>query len=189
MIVAASLKQPLTTDAPRGGCRNRVAFTLIETLVAVSMGSLLTLMAIQLLHRSFDISSLSRRNLHQELTLNRLARDLRQDLSIARVVSLKSHSQLKIKLLEGEQINWEIMEDGRVNRTGIVGGVRVRESYQLMKDHQVNLSAIPVLDQQWHKIGVDVHRPSELTHYKAKLLRRIEVFVPSTIVSLDEQPF
>jgi prepilin-type N-terminal cleavage/methylation domain-containing protein len=189
MIVAASLKLPLTTDAPCMSSKHRDAFTLIETLVAVSVGSLLALMAIQLLHRSFDISSLSRQQLHQELTLNRLARDLRQDLGMASGVSVKSNRHLEIESVKTEQISWEILEDGKVNRKGIGGGVHANESYQLMEDHQVTFSAIPVLDQQWHTIGVDVHRPSELGQDRAKLLRRIEVVVRSTIVSLDEQPF
>jgi type II secretory pathway component PulJ len=154
---------------------SRPAFTLIEALVVISLGSLLFLLSIQLLHRSLTISSQSTQHLHQELTLSRLSRDFREDLWLARKSELTSNKELEIETRSGDQILWTVVERNRMTRKWTDDERSATEDYRLMEPIEIKLSYHQPAEEQLQTIHLEIRQRSPVGENVTKLLRKIQV--------------
>ena len=92
----------------------REAFTLMEMVIAMSVGAIMLSIAVSWLHYSMAFSSKmkSRQNHHQSTT--RLARDFRSHVQIAKEAKVIDPNQLQLSFLNGETATFSF-KNGRVS--------------------------------------------------------------------------
>lgn len=85
----------------------RKAYTLIELCITMSIGSALMLLAIGLLHQSLSFASMARSQADFHRTLNRLARDFRNDVHLASSLDRENPQRIALTLNNGDVVQYE----------------------------------------------------------------------------------
>ena len=96
--------------------KQRKAFTLVELLTTMTVGSSIMLLAIGLVHQSMSMSKLAKNRWEHDQSLARLTQQFRNDVHSASEVILASEKSLSLKLAdssivtykcEAESVSWE----------------------------------------------------------------------------------
>ncbi len=91
----------------------RRGFTLIETLTYMFCAVLLLGLAIQLIHSSMGISTEAKKQWQQDVTLARMTRDLRRDLTHSLKSDYDNESgELTVTLEDGTLVSWSFAKAG-----------------------------------------------------------------------------
>lgn len=113
--------------------KTRHAFTLIETLVVMSVSGLLMTLAITTLERSLSIGTQTADRIDDARSAIRLVDQFRDDLRIAKTANTSAPSKLEITLARSV-ITYEI-DKGTVNRVEVIEDDKTRnETYPLGYD-------------------------------------------------------
>ncbi len=120
---------------------NRRAFTLIEMLVSISVGSVLMGLALGMVHRTMRAESTARTNAQVERTAARLSRQFRHDIHQAQSISLDGQQtdtpSLRLMLSDQRPVTYQI-ERGRVLREQQQGDEQThREVFSFPDDHSL----------------------------------------------------
>ncbi len=86
------------------------AFTLIEMLMTMTMGSSLMLLAIGLVHQSLSLSKLGKVRGEHDLTVSRLAQQFRADVHSAATVKAASADSLQLEMPDGTAITYSVKD-------------------------------------------------------------------------------
>ncbi len=85
----------------------RRAFTLVEMLMTMTMGSSLMLLAIGLVHQSMSMSKLSKTRGEHDRSLARLAQQFRSDVHLASALVSVSSDAVSLKLADESTVTYE----------------------------------------------------------------------------------
>ena len=91
--------------------RNR-AFTLVEVLLTLTMGSSLMILAIGLVHQSLSLSKLGKVRGEHDMNVSRLAQQFRQDVHATEAVTATSTDALQLEMLDGSTVVYSTVEAG-----------------------------------------------------------------------------
>ncbi len=95
---------------------NRRAFTLVEMMVSISVGSVLMALALGIVHRTMRTESTARTHAEVERTAARLSRQFRHDIHQAKSVSLDNQQSdatlLRLVLPDQQPITYRIEKRG-----------------------------------------------------------------------------
>lgn len=114
--------------------------TLIEVMLSTMAGSLIMVLAIKLVHQSFQLSSQTTARTNHSHSLNRLARQFRNDIHHASSIQVVSDVAMIAESSNGTRTIYRFA-DGRVEREqtdndNVVG----HEQYPLIADTRVRFS-------------------------------------------------
>jgi prepilin-type N-terminal cleavage/methylation domain-containing protein len=110
--------------------KQRKAFTLVELLMTMTMGSSLMLLAIGLVHQSMSMSKLAKIRGDHDRTLARLAQQFRSDIHRATELVSVSNDAVKLKLVEESYVTYK-RDAAIVTRELMVPtGVEARELFR-----------------------------------------------------------
>jgi type II secretory pathway component PulJ len=124
--------------------RPRRGFSLVEVLVMCSVGSLLLMLAIQLLHTSLVLSRIAKTELDNNRVLSRIERDLRRDVAFGTELLLGDSGDLQI-LSEGQPSSrWQLAGPSQLLRIRSDGdGSASRERFELTDNYRIELQQDP----------------------------------------------
>ncbi len=92
--------------------KRRHAFTLIETLVSMTVGGTLMTLALALLQQSMALSSTAKRVAYEDSTANRLVDQFRFDVGVAEEVTIQSPDTVSLGGESGEVVY--VVANGRI---------------------------------------------------------------------------
>ena len=84
------------------------AFTLIEMMLTMTMGSALMILSIGLVHQALSLSKLGKVRGDHDLTVNRLARQFRSDIHSAASLKAASTESLELSMADGTSITYAV---------------------------------------------------------------------------------
>lgn len=126
--------------------QRRKAFSLIEMLMTISIGSTLMLTSVALLHKSLQLQKRSQGRMERAHTLNHFVEAFRRDVHAASSAECTSESSLTLSLSSGDSIAYS-SQGNRLTRTHVdelgrqVEQVEIAEhesaSFQLQSDGQI----------------------------------------------------
>ncbi len=94
---------------------HRKAFTLIEMLIAITIGSSLMVTSVALLHRSFELHRLAQERTQREQLLARFIQQFRRDVYTAVDVEIRPSSELTLEFVDQNQISY-LTQDNQLIR-------------------------------------------------------------------------
>jgi prepilin-type N-terminal cleavage/methylation domain-containing protein len=110
---------------------NRNAYSLVELMVTMSIGSSLMLLAVGLVHQSFTLSSTAKSRIDHQRATDRLSHDFRQDVHRASEAIIDQPEQVELVRSDGVRIRY-VADGSRVQREETLNGeVQRREAYRL----------------------------------------------------------
>jgi prepilin-type N-terminal cleavage/methylation domain-containing protein len=122
------------------------AFTLVEMLVCISMGSVLMGIALNMVHRTMRIETAARSNSQLERSANRLSRQFRHDVHRAQVVSLETleAGAVAVRLvLPGEApIVYRLEQHIALRQQEQAAGRTHRESFEFPEDYRFRVEEL-----------------------------------------------
>jgi prepilin-type N-terminal cleavage/methylation domain-containing protein len=178
----------------------RPAFSLIEMLVAMSVGSVIMLLATMLINQSMQLSTAASKTFQHSATLARLASDLRDDAQQAdKILSLTSQ-EIQLQLLDGQVVTWQLSPSGnRLNRSVQKSKSQAisREAYQFDRSIIIELiSATTTQSQSQDETGKDqqsrrliqilVKSATGIDSHPNRLDRLIELNLPETAFGQEQ---
>ncbi len=178
----------------------RLAFSLIEMLVAMSVGSVIMLLATLLINQSMQLSTAASKTFQHSATLARLAIELRDDAQQAdKVLSLTSQ-EIQFQLLDGQVVTWQLSPSGnRLNRSLQKSDSQAisRESFQFDKSIIIELISAatnkpPSQDeagknqQPRRLIQILVKSATGIDSHPNRLDRLIELHLPETAFGQEQ---
>jgi len=114
--------------------------TLIEVMLSTMAGSLIMILAIKLVHQSFQLSSQTTARTNHSHSLNRLARQFRNDIHRASSIQVVSDVEMSAESSNGTRTIYQFV-DGRVEREQTDNdNVVSHEQYPLIADTKVRFS-------------------------------------------------
>lgn len=114
--------------------------TLIEVMLSTMAGSLIMVLAIKLVHQSFQLSSQTTARTNHSHSLNRLARQFRNDIHHASSIQVVSDIEMSAESSNGTRTIYQFV-DGRVEREQTDNdNVVSHEQYPLIADTKVRFS-------------------------------------------------
>lgn len=178
----------------------RLAFSLIEMLVAMSVGSVIMLLATLLINQSMQLSTAASKTFQHSATLARLASELRDDAQQAdKVLSLTSQ-EIQFQLLDGQVVTWQLSPSGnRLNRSLQKSDSQAisRESFQFDKSIIIELISAattkpPSQDEAGNNqqsrrlIQILVKSATGIDSHPNRLDRLIELHLPETAFGQEQ---
>ncbi len=101
--------------------RNK-AFTLVEMLMTMTMGSSLMLLAIGLVHQSLSLSKLGKSRGEHDSNVNRFAQQFRSDVHSAKILQAVSAKSLQLTMPDSTTVSYYAEESSvRREQTSIEG--------------------------------------------------------------------
>ena len=135
--------------------RPRLAHTLIELSVTMSVGSALMILAVGLLHQTFALSSAAQSRADQHRTFERLARDFRQDVHAAASASSEQATTVDLVRDDGSTIRYRA-EPQRIHREERdEGEITRREVYPFDRKLAIDFEILEQPDRVSVKIRVE----------------------------------
>ncbi len=123
------------TNAQADAPARRQGYTLIEMLIAISVGSSIMLTAVALVHTTFKLQSQAQSRLERANSLDRYVEQFRRDAARAARVELPTDKTLRVFLDEGRRVEYTV-EESRVIRRAYTGDeLWQTESVQLAAGH------------------------------------------------------
>ena len=130
--------------------RNRRGTFFIQTMISMGAASMLMVLAISLIHRSFNFCSDYRKSESNNLQIRNLGHKLRQDLLITQSLAPLANDQypgggLELHLFDGSVVSYSL-ESRSVVRTRSLRSqesVDSRNTFQLAKNWEANFKASP----------------------------------------------
>lgn len=114
--------------------------TLIEVMLSTMAGSLIMVLAIKLVHQTFQLSSQTTARTNHSHSLNRLARQFRDDIHHASNIQVESDVAMSAESSNGTRTIYKFA-DGRVEREHTDNfNVVSHEQYPLIADTNVRFS-------------------------------------------------
>ena len=104
---------------------HRPGHTLIELCVTMSIGSAVMAVAVGLVHQSLSLASAARQRAAAHRVIDRLSRDLRSDVHLAKDVTANSPQQIELSWEDGSVIQYRIV-DHLVRRLQLDNGAMIR---------------------------------------------------------------
>ncbi|MBX3422067.1 MAG: hypothetical protein KF752_10990 [Pirellulaceae bacterium] len=173
----------------------RFGFTLIETLVFISVSSALFLVVAQMMRSGFQLSESATARQQHTADLARLSLDLRNDLRQVQVVRFHSEQHLEVVNSSQQIIQWQILDNHRLCRSVQSRANQeptAKEEYRLTADSQARLSLVipqggPVADDTEslvRRLRLAIVRKSRIVNTPPQLERLIEAPVQTEIVAI-----
>lgn len=153
----------------RGRQLHRKAFTLIEMLIAITIGSSIMVASVALLHRSFELHKLTQTRMQQEQTIDRLIEQFRSDVYAASSVEVLAPSKLSLEIEGRDRIVYSAL-DNQLSRE-FSQPTEQRQSIELGPSISASLDVID--DGQRVRLAFQ-HKPEPSSQSER---RRIEVTV------------
>lgn len=149
---------------------------LVELMVAISVSSVLLVIATGAIHRAMRVESNWRQQAELSRALGRLSHDFRADVHRAQDASLTADPiELKLTAADGTVITYEVADDEIIRDYQPASGARAREFYKMSPECDVQISASDVprwitlqASQAAHLTGV---APRVVLHVEAELGR------------------
>lgn len=126
--------------------RRQRAFSLVEMVTAISVGSVLMVLAMGTVHRAMRIESTARDRDASQRTSARLARQFRHDLHRAKSVSLDRQEIVTTLLLEypdQPSIAYRVIDNGLLRERQLSDPQLQREEFLYPEHFQVELGILP----------------------------------------------
>lgn len=126
--------------------QRRKAFSLIEMLMTISIGSTVMLTSVALLHKSLQLQTRSQNRAERAHTLDHFIETFRRDVHAASEAESASASNLTLSLSSGERVTYSAQENRLVREHQSEAGRHVEQvelaeyesaSYQLQSDGQI----------------------------------------------------
>ena len=121
------------------------AFTLVEMLTCISVGSVLLGLAVSMVHRTMRIESTARSSAQVERTASLLSRQFRQDIHRTKTFSLEGtlpeEVQLRLTLPEQSNIIYRLSENS-VYREQQNSGQTHRETFSFPSNHSFQITEL-----------------------------------------------
>ena len=166
--------------------KTRRAFTLVEMVASISVGSVLLVLAIGTVHRTMRIESTLRKNALAQRTAARLSRQFRHDIHLAESVSLDRQQAdepvLQIELPGQSPVSYRV-EHAIVHREQRRSDALVhRERFSFPENFVVNFQELPTpqrvmltVERETGLIGVS---PRPEVHVEAVIGRFLRLSQP-----------
>lgn len=157
--------------------RNDHGFSLVEMLVAMSVGSAVMLLAMMLLNRSMQLSTAASNKFQHSATLARLASDLRDDAQQSDRILLVSDQELQFQLPDGQVVTWQLSPADHAVHRSLRNSDQVtlgREGYEFNQSVFFELKNIPTADQN-QLVQIVVTEVTGIDRQPRRLERLIEV--------------
>jgi len=106
------------------------AFSLIEMLMTMTMGSSLMLLAIGLVHQSLSLSKLGKARSEHDNSLNRLAQQFRSDAHSASAVLAASAESLQLSMPDSTTVTYRAEESSVRREQTALEGPQSHERFQ-----------------------------------------------------------
>ncbi len=114
--------------------KTRSGFTLVEVMAAISVGSILLVLSMGVVHRVLNVESHSRDQARIQRSLSRLSHDFRRDVQRASSIEQNLESLVKLRFSDKSTITYRLIE-GNLHRTQeSQEKTQQRESYLLPAD-------------------------------------------------------
>ncbi len=114
--------------------RNRNAYSLVELMVTMSIGSSLMMLAVGLVHQSFTLASTAKSRIDHQRTTDRLTHDFRQDAHRASDAMVDQPQQVELIRSDGVRVRY-VVDGSHIQREESLNGqVQRREGYQLSEN-------------------------------------------------------
>ncbi|TWU28054.1 prepilin-type N-terminal cleavage/methylation domain-containing protein [Bythopirellula polymerisocia] len=109
----------------------RKGFTLVEVMAAISVGSVLLVLSLGVVHRALNLESNSRDQARVSHSLTRLSHDFRHDVQRAMDVDLGQEAALVLSMANESTVTYTIAEKYLLREQVLDDGVAQREFYDL----------------------------------------------------------
>lgn len=158
---------------------NRRAFTLVELLVSMSVGSTLLVLAIGMVHRAMTLETTARGRAATHRTALRLADQFRRDIHHASAVSLPEGSngnapaQLRIELPNQEPTTYAATDRGVIRLQQLASEQTRREEFFFPAGYQIDFAEL----QSPRRAVLTVRRETGLTGYAPRVELHVEAVV------------
>jgi prepilin-type N-terminal cleavage/methylation domain-containing protein len=159
----------------------RRGFTLVEVLVTMSVGSTLMVLAIGLVHQTLTLSTVARQRDDHLRSLNRLARQFRDDVHHSTACTVTTPDQLQLEMPDESVVTFRA-ESNRVTRMQPTSDGRTRKATFLLLSNSSTQFA--VLDDP-NRAVVTVARSTITVPHKDVVDRKTEAVVGR--LSIHEQ--
>lgn len=120
--------------------RRRTGFTLVETLVGISVSSVLMVVSLGVVHRVLNLEANSRDEIRVGRSLTRLSHDFRHDVQRAVAVEVEQEAELMLTLADGSSISYHLTEEYLLRERHVDDAVTQRETYDLPRDAAVRIT-------------------------------------------------
>ncbi len=151
----------------------RKGFSLIELLLAMSVGSTVMLLSVGLLHRTMAQVSRATDRAEHQAALNRLVESFRRDVHNAVEVELRSPQELRLQLSSGAEVTYQY-ESHVVRRSQRVNEEQAgRDSFSLLPRTNIEFSLLA----QPQRISLNVTAETELDNEPPVVDRRSEAVI------------
>ncbi len=157
--------------------RNDQGFSLIEMLVAMSVGSAVMLLAMMLMNRSMQLSTAASNKFQQSATLARLASGLRDDALQADRILLVSDQELQFQLPDGRVVTWQLSPADHAVHRSLRNSDQVtlgREGYEFNQSVFIEIKNIPNVESR-QLVQIVVTEVTGIDRQPRRLERLIEV--------------
>ena len=116
---------------------NRNGSTLIEVMLSLTAGSVIMMLAIKLVHQTFQLSTQTSARVDLSHSLNRLARQFRNDVHLASSIQVTSNDSLNTENSDGTKVAYKV-KNGLVLRAQTdAAKIETFEQYSLISDSRV----------------------------------------------------
>jgi prepilin-type N-terminal cleavage/methylation domain-containing protein len=153
--------------------KQRRAFTLVELLTTMTIGSSIMLLAIGLVHQSMSMSKLNKARWEHDQSLARLAQQFRSDVHAASEVISVSAESLLLKLDDGSLVTYKRDAGGVILEKASSASASARDVFRLSADCQ----AVFVLQTDPNRIVLQVERSVENTEFQPPVDLRVVAMV------------
>ncbi len=162
--------------------KRRHAFTLIETLVTMTVGGTLMTLALALLQQSMVLSSTAKRAADKDSAANRLVNQFRFDVGVAEEVTIPSPDTVRLGI-EGGEVEY-VVADGHITseRTSKSDKTK-REEFSLGPLCEVKFE----LHEQPDRATLTLSRRSKLKHVAPRVWRQASATVGRLRVDFPQE--
>lgn len=165
--------------------RRRRAFTLVEMLIAISLGSSLLLLATQMIHQTMNVSRTNQDRADVALSESRFARQFRRDVHQAISFDLLDEGHLILSLSDNRECSYAFRA-GNVERRLLQEGELLQvEAFNLGEGGVVTIEELSTPK----RLSAKLVRVSGIRHLDPLLNRKVEAVVGKMLLSsVVEEP-
>lgn len=157
----------------------RDAFSLVEILVTLSIGSTVLAIAVGTVHRSMLVSDTAQDTARQTLQLNRFLEQFRNDVHLGKSIALHSTQSLTMELADGSTVDYGV-EANLVTRNQETSGVAPIREYFVLAE---NTKASFAFDEASRLTSLRILKDLELFMTPPRLERFVEAILGRTATS------
>ncbi len=152
------------------------AFTLVELLTTLTVGSTLMVLAVNLVHQTMLLSQTARDKVQRLQTTNLFVDQWRREIHAAQSVEVNSDQEVTINLQDDLPVIYKIVEHQLIRLRQAVNGVTERDALQL--GERTNCQFEMLLEPQ--RVALTLESQLDGPDFQRRIDRRVEAVVGRT---------